>query len=240
MQLGGAVAGEVRARGRRRGRSGGGASPERSSSTSPSTTASRTWCSPKHALVEVLEAVGEGRVAQRAVEAVGPGVVRALQAREPALGLVDQAGAAVAAGVAERAREAVVVGDDEHAVVAELDGQILAARCSDLVDVAGADPLARGRGARTSHVRARGVGERAPGSCVACSSGRRVRSMSSSRRSGAGTAGIGTGAPSSRRTPRTLAQLRATGNKVRTAGRPLLAGWRDRPPSLPYRCRSTL
>jgi hypothetical protein len=38
--------------------------------------------------VEVLELVGERRVAQASVEAVGPRVVAALQAREAALGVV--------------------------------------------------------------------------------------------------------------------------------------------------------
>ena len=82
-----------------------------------------------------------GAVRSDAVEAVGPRVVRALHAPHAALGLLDEARAAVAADVVERAREPVVVGNDEDAVGADLDHQELAA-LAHLVDVAGADPAA--------------------------------------------------------------------------------------------------
>ena len=65
---------------------GGGASPERSSSTRPSTTASRTSCSEKHVGSKSVRPSVNGALLQRAVEAVGPRVVRALEAPQPALG----------------------------------------------------------------------------------------------------------------------------------------------------------
>jgi hypothetical protein len=94
---------------------------------------------PVAARVELLDAVGVRRVAQRAVEAVGPRVVGALQAWHPPLGLLDDARASMAAGVQEGMRLAVVVRDDEHALAADLDHDVVAAR-ADLVDVADADP----------------------------------------------------------------------------------------------------
>ena len=49
--------------------------------------------------------------------------------------------AAVPAGVQERAREAVVVADHEHALAADVERQVLPA-LAHLVDVTGADPAA--------------------------------------------------------------------------------------------------
>ena len=75
-------------------------------------------------LVEVLEvAEAAGRVAQRAVELVGPRVVgaddRALLHRDAAR---DELVAAVAAHVGEGAQHAVVAADQQHAAGAGLDG----------------------------------------------------------------------------------------------------------------------
>ena len=78
--------------------------------------------------VEVLRPVGERRVAQRcrrtrrSTRGTGTGGGAGVP-----VGLVDQPRAAVAAGVQERAREAVVVADDEHALAAGLDRQELPA-----------------------------------------------------------------------------------------------------------------
>ena len=101
------------------------------------------------ARLEALDLPGVRGVAQRAVEAVGPRVVGALQAPHAALGLVEQAGAAVAADVVERARRAVLARDHQHALAAELArrGTRRARR-------------ARPRGPRTPS--RRGTGARAP------------------------------------------------------------------------------
>ena len=92
--------------------------------------------------VEVLDAVHVRRGAQRAVEVVRPGVVRAAQAlADLALGLLDDPRAAVAADVEERARDPVLAGDDDDAVGADLARHELA-RLVDRGDVADADPAA--------------------------------------------------------------------------------------------------
>ena len=91
--------------------------------------------------VEVRQAFRERRVAQRAVEAVRPRVVRALQTAQPALGLGDELRAAVPAGVQERAREAVLVADDDDAFSTGLDLEE-SSSFRHLLDVPGADPAA--------------------------------------------------------------------------------------------------
>jgi hypothetical protein len=96
---------------------------------------------PKALRVEVDEAFGERRAAQAAVEPVRPRMVRALDAADAAGGVVDQPRAAVAAGVQERAREPVVVADDEHVLTARVDCEI-APTSSDLLDMTGTDPPA--------------------------------------------------------------------------------------------------
>ena len=131
--------------------------------------------------VEVLELVGERRVLERAVEAVGPRVVGALEARDAALGLVDDARAAVAAAVEERARDAGVVGDDHDAARRR-------SRPSRTGRARGPDRCGRrrpelfGRSVSSSHSRTAGSVNAAGGSCVARSSGSSVRSRSSAIR----------------------------------------------------------
>ena len=121
---------------------GGGASPDRSSRTRPSITASRTSCSAKQAGSKSVSPSVNGAFAQRAVEAVGPRVVRALQPAHLALGLGDEPRAAVPAGVQERARQAVLVADDDDALSTGLDFEESSA-FRHLLDVARADPAAR-------------------------------------------------------------------------------------------------
>ena len=92
--------------------------------------------------VEVLDRVHVGRRGERAVEAVRPRVVRALDpAADLALGLFDQARTAVAAGVEEDARDAVLVPHGEHAGLADLAHEV-GAGLGDERRVAQADPAA--------------------------------------------------------------------------------------------------
>ena len=92
--------------------------------------------------VEVLDLVHVRGGPQLALEVIGPGVVGAAQAlAHLALGLLDQAGAAVATDVEEGARMPVLAADDDDAVVAELAHQELA-RLVDRGDVPDADPAA--------------------------------------------------------------------------------------------------
>jgi len=85
-------------------------------------------------------------------------VVRAPQPADATLRRVQQARAAVPAGVAERPRQPVVVGDDDHGVRAELDGQEVPA-LAQRGDVARAHPLA-GEQVRELPLGHAGVGER--------------------------------------------------------------------------------
>jgi hypothetical protein len=71
--------------------------------------------------IEVRQPVGERRVAQGAVQAVGPRVVRALQTTDAAFGLLDQARAAMAARVQEGTRQSVVVTDHDHRFLRDFD-----------------------------------------------------------------------------------------------------------------------
>ncbi len=92
--------------------------------------------------VEVLDRVHMGCRRERAVEAVGPRVVWALDAStDLALGVVDQARTAVAAGVEEDARNAVLAPQGKHAGLADLAHDV-GARLSDEGRVAQAYPAA--------------------------------------------------------------------------------------------------
>jgi hypothetical protein len=68
-------------------------------------------------------------------------VVGALDARDAALWVLHDPRPAVAAGVEESVRDAVVVGDDEHALAPDLDHDVVAA-LANLVDVGDRDPAA--------------------------------------------------------------------------------------------------
>ena len=68
---------------------------------------------PELRLVEALLALGARRRAERAVEAVGPRVIRALERLAPPLALADER-AAVAADVQERAHRPFLVADDDN------------------------------------------------------------------------------------------------------------------------------
>jgi hypothetical protein len=68
-------------------------------------------------------------------------VVRALDARHAAPGLLHDPRAAVAAGVEERVRLAVVVGHHEHALAPDLDHDEVAA-LAQLIGVRDGDPAA--------------------------------------------------------------------------------------------------
>ena len=67
---------------------------------------------PELRLVEALLALGARGRAERAVEAVGPRVIRALERLAPPLALADER-AAVAADVQERAHRPFLVADDD-------------------------------------------------------------------------------------------------------------------------------
>ena len=83
----------------------GPASPLRSTRTRPPSDRAADLEQAEAGAVEVLDPVHVRRGDEPAVEVVGPGVVRALDARaDLALGLLDEARAAVAAGVEEGAR----------------------------------------------------------------------------------------------------------------------------------------
>ena len=92
--------------------------------------------------VEVLDRVHVRRGGEGAVEPVGPGVVRALDApADLALRLLDEARAAMAAGVEEDPRGAVLTRQREDAGLADLAHQV-AARLGDERGVAQAHPAA--------------------------------------------------------------------------------------------------
>ena len=93
-----------------------------------------TGTQPELGLVEAGLALGARRGAERAVEAVGPGVVRALERLAPPLALADER-AAVAADVQERAERAFLVAHDDDRHAARVAGEERA-RLGDLIGAA--------------------------------------------------------------------------------------------------------
>ena len=75
---------------------------------------------------EVVEILGVLGPDELALEVVDPGVVRALEADDPAARLLDHGGAAVAADVVEGVQPAVAIADDDEVLAVDLDEQVRA------------------------------------------------------------------------------------------------------------------